>query len=295
MAMPWLEPLLDDASARLAAGRLPHALILSGPDGWGEAVLANALALRILGVGEDRDAAALAHPDLRWLVPEGTGIRVDAVRALAAFAQGTPQSGTRKVGVLAEAHRLNASAANALLKTLEEPPPGTHLLLSTCYPGRLAATIRSRSQNVVIRPDAAAARRWLEAEVPGADLERVLFEHGGAPVAVRDALRAGEEPLHGLLEAALDDRGRAGPVVDSLLASGLAAALPRWYRYVLALAAGRWTPPALRERVAGRAIQAFVDELLWARRLLAVATSPNERLIAERLVARWRRLRGPAA
>src|SRR5690606_25115282 len=128
----WHQPLVDDIRRRLAASALPHALLLAAPEGWGELHLANWLALELLGIEEPRDASVLAHPDLRWVAPEGAVIKVDAVREVVAFAQGTAQSGPRKVAVLADAHCLNVSAANALLKTLEEPPAGTHLVLSSC-------------------------------------------------------------------------------------------------------------------------------------------------------------------
>jgi len=298
--LPWHTALAGSVTARVDAGTLPHALLIAGPAGWGEAAFGNWLALTLLGLdtGRDtaardtaaRDAAALAHPDLRWLAPEGAVIKVDAVREVVAFAQGTPQAGPRKVAVIADAHALNRNAANALLKTLEEPPAGTHLLLLSSHPGRLLPTIRSRCQSLEIRPDPPAARRWLEQRADGADLERLLFEHGGAPVAVMAALEDGQTPLSGLLQRALDPDQDA-EVVPALLDAGLNAALGRWYRYVVALAGG---VAVLQRPVATpRALMAFADELTWARRLLLTSNSPNERLVAERLVVCWRRLEQP--
>jgi DNA polymerase-3 subunit delta' len=287
-ALPWHQPLVDTVRARLAAGALPHALLLAGPEGWGELALANWLALELLGIDGPRDVSTVAHPDLRWIAPEGAVIKVDAVRDLVAFAHGTPQSGPRKVAVVADAHFLNVNAANALLKTLEEPPPGTHVVLYSCHPGRLLPTIRSRCQTLVIRPDPALARRWLEAHAPAEDLERRMLEHGGAPVAVMAALERGEQPLDELIERVFA-AGASRQVVQSLLESGLAGTLARWHRYVLALAAGEWQPRRLAD-VSRRSLMEFADELIWARRQLVTSNSANERLLAERLIARWHHL-----
>lgn len=291
MELPWHAPLLADLAQRRAQARLPHALLVCGPEGWGERELTNRLALDLLELDGDRgdDAAAMAHPDLRWLAPEGSVIKVDAVRELVGFSHGTPQAAARKVAVVADAHYLNPSAANALLKTLEEPPADTHLLLYSAHPQRLLPTIRSRCQLLTIRPDPAAAERWLQAQAPDGDAGRLLFEYGGAPVAVWEALQRQEQPLDALLEMALERRTGVHTVVDALLAAGLSGALGRWYRYVMALAAGTWRPPGLRSADA-RQVHQFADELVWGRRLLMTSNSPNERLVAERLVARWRHL-----
>ncbi len=292
--LPWQTSLAEQVRQRLAGGGMPHAVLVSGPPGWGDEAFANWLALLLLGEDRDLDASTIAHPDLRWIRPDGAVIKVDAVRELAEFAHGTPQAGPRKVAVLAEAHCLNRNAANALLKTLEEPPPGTHLVLASCHPGRLLPTVRSRCQSLVIRPDPASARAWLEARLAargGADdLERRLFEHGGAPVAVMDAVEAGERPLEDLLRRALEDPGATG-VAKALLEGDLTDALARWYRYLLALAAGTWSLERLGP-VPPRAVMAFADELVWVRRQLVSSNSANARLLAERLVDRWRRLAG---
>lgn len=285
---PWLVPLADRLRSALAADTLPHAILISAPPGWGDGVLGNWLALTLLGADVDRDASQLAHPDLRWLVPDGAEIKVDMVREVNALCQGTAQGGARKVAVLAEAHALNRAAANALLKTLEEPPPGTHLLLCSDRPTRLLPTVRSRCQAVVIRPDAEQARRWLAARVPEADLDRLLFEHGGAPLAAAAAAAAGEPSLEPVLLDALQP-GRRAAVLAALQQPDLVDALARWYRYVLALAAGTWRPPALAG-ASGRAVAQFATELVWVRRQLLTSNSANGTLLSERLLSRWRRL-----
>jgi DNA polymerase III subunit delta' len=293
MTLPaWLAAEADRLAAQTAAGTLPHALLVTGPPGWGEIVLANWLALTLLALDPERDASQLAHPDLRWVVRDGAEIKVDTVRGIAEFAQRTPQSGERKVVVLVDADALNQNAANALLKTLEEPPAGTYLILTTTRPARLLATVRSRCQRRVIAPDRALARHWLTGGgIAEAELERRLFEHGGAPLAVAAALESGEALLEPVLLEALRPGSR--PAAHAALHSGdLVANLGRWYRYAAALAAGGWQPPALAG-VSTRAVAAFVDELTWVRRQLLTSNSANGRVLTEHLLARWRTLAQP--
>lgn len=285
---PWLVPLGERLRGALASGSLPHALLISGQPGWGDGVLGNWLALTLLDTDVDRDASQLAHPDLRWVVPDGAEIKVDMIRDVNALCQGTAQGGARKVAVLAEAHALNRAAANALLKTLEEPPPGTHLLLCSDRPARLLPTVRSRCQIVTIRPDAALARDWLATRVPDADLERLLFEHGGAPLSAATAAAAGEASLEPVLLDALQPGSRVA-VLAALQQPDLVSALARWYRYVLALAAGTWRPQALAG-TSGRAVAEFAAELVWVRRQLLTSNSANGQMLSERLLSRWRRL-----
>jgi DNA polymerase III subunit delta' len=289
--LPWHEPLAERLRRNLREGRLAHALLITGPEGWGERAFANWLALHLIDIHDERDAAGLAHPDLRWAQPDGVEIKVDTVRELETFTHGTPQAGPRKVVVVEDAHFLNRSAANALLKTLEEPPSGTYIVLVTCHPGRLIPTIRSRCQPVVIRPNAELAKRWLETTVAVEDLAQRLFEHGGAPVAVSAGIAEGQRPLAPLLARALDPRATK-EVVDALLEQGLPEALGRWYRYVLAMAAGRWPleRPTREAAPSERALMEFADEVTWMRRMLLTSNSANARLLAERLVVRWRDL-----
>ena len=249
--------------------------------------------MTLLGLDGSRDASAVAHPDLRWIVPDGAVIKVDVVRELVAFALGTPQSGKRKVAVLADAHALNHNAANALLKTLEEPPLGTHLLLSSAHPGRLPATVRSRCQVLTIRPDEAAARTWLETRTDAADLDWRLLEHGGAPLPVVDGLERGEAPLGERLTRLLE-AGDVSAAAADLVEAGLVDVLGRWYRYLPGLASGSWRPAPLAG-TAARDVMTFADEIMWVRRQLVSSNSANERLLGERVVARWRQLARPKA
>ncbi len=224
-ALPWPAPLPWQASALAAlAGareRLPHALLVHGLAGIGKHAFALHLAQALLceapradgtACGECagcRYAVAGQHPDLMRLelttLDEESGepvraetIAVERVRALIDFVQLTSHRQGMKVGVIAPADRMNVSAVNALLKTLEEPPPRTHLILVTDQPGRLLATVRSRCRHVLApRPTANEAREWLIAHGV-ADPESLLAQAGGAPLAalmLADPVRQQERQL----------------------------------------------------------------------------------------------------
>ena len=302
--LPWHAEACAQVEARISARRLPHALLIRAPEGWGDVAFADWLALRLLEVNAGQQAAAagaeaadapvarsLAHPDLRWVEPDGAVIKVDEIRALNDFATGTRQSAPRKVAVIERAELLNVNAANALLKTLEEPPPDTHLLLTTSQPGRLLATIVSRCQPVVLKADAGAARRWLD-ERWGEDLVRErLVEYGQAPLTLDSALRADEPPLLGLLGALAVSRQPAQEA-GALLELDAPRLLDRWYRCCVALCGGQLEAP-WSVGVDQTALAGFVDELTRSRQQMLYSNSANARLLIERLALRWRRIYGP--
>jgi DNA polymerase-3 subunit delta' len=208
--LPWL-PLLpwQMGAARAALAQRstwPHALLVYGPRGIGKHALALNFAQALLceapradglACGECpgcRYAAAGQHPDLmrlELLAPDSADgtlaevdiITIDRVRALTEFAQLTSHRQRAKVAVIAPADRMNAAAANALLKTLEEPPPDTYLILVAEQPGRVPPTIVSRCLKLAAPlPTADEALAWLaEAGVDSPDL--ALAQTGGAPLA----------------------------------------------------------------------------------------------------------------
>jgi DNA polymerase-3 subunit delta' len=151
----------------------------------------------------------LVHPE-----EEERPIRVDQVRELGAFVS-LSGSGA-KVGLIAPAERMNRNAANSLLKTLEEPPSGTHLILVSHAPGLLPATVRSRCQALDFRtPSGEDALTWLSSQLPDTPHpERLLALGNGAPLR---ALELAETDTTAVLESLLADmeslvHGRADPV-----------------------------------------------------------------------------------
>ncbi|MEM1433303.1 MAG: hypothetical protein AAGG11_04555 [Pseudomonadota bacterium] len=284
---PWLRPPLAAAEQQLATGRLPHALLLSGPAGWGQDWLADALVRRLLDLDDSRALKELAHPDLRQVDPDGAMLKIEQVRRLGEFATGTRQLAPAKVARLNRAHTLNPQAANALLKTLEEPSPDTYLLLVTEYPGRLLPTIRSRCQQLTVRPDQAAALQWLQRHCGAAPQTAALsFEYGGAPLAVLEAVREERQPLGPALLQALETRDPK-PLLDALLAAAPEEVLLRLLRYLVATQAR--TPAGLTalETVPRRALVAVQQELLFLHRGLLQSNSVNVSLQFERLAHRF--------
>jgi DNA polymerase-3 subunit delta' len=204
--LPWLRPAFAQLDAARRAGSLGHAWLISGPAGVGKLNLALVLARRLFGsdaepaaLDADSALAAMAarhetmdrHPDLHWLFPEEDKetISVDQVRAVIDAFTLTAHRGAAKVVVVEPAEALTPAAANALLKTLEEPTSQGYLLLLSSQPGRLPATVRSRCQHVALRvPDGADVARWLGAAPAAvADARRAV---GGAPLQLAAAIRA---------------------------------------------------------------------------------------------------------
>jgi DNA polymerase-3 subunit delta' len=151
--------------------RLTHAILFTGPDQVGKTTTALAVALHLL------DAAAwpggpLAHPDL-WLEDsDNQNIHIGRVRlggnegpTLQDFLALRPYAGGRRVAVMGRADRLTEQAADSLLKTLEEPPAATHVLLCAAHPERLPQTILSRCELISLSPVAASTiTTWLESQ-----------------------------------------------------------------------------------------------------------------------------------
>jgi DNA polymerase-3 subunit delta' len=253
------ERAIEDSRAR---GRLHHAWLLTGPEGVGKATFAYRAARRLLGAPPDpahgvlgaspdhpvsRQVMARSHPDLFVLERLGEDgkvrkvIPVDEARGLSEFFSKSPASAPHRVAIVDAADDLNVNAANALLKTLEEPPPHGVLLLVSHTPGRLIATIRSRCRRLAFAPmaleDAAAFVRAREDVTEEAAL-RLARMAGCAPgrawalaqanaIAIDDAARALIEDLPLLdegLALSLADRfrGAEGQAQFNLLFDRLA-------------------------------------------------------------------------
>lgn len=166
-------------STALRHGRLPPALLLSGPDGVGKKALALVSGRALVCEREEGDACGQCgacgralrglHPDLMLVEPDGATIKIDRVREVAREIGGRPFEARARAFVIDEAHLLTEQAANALLKCLEEPCPTSHVLLVSAAPQALLPTIRSRCQTLRV------------GSLPPALLADHLVKHHGLP------------------------------------------------------------------------------------------------------------------
>lgn len=182
--LTWHGATFVPTLARFDGDRAPHALLVTGPAGIGKYAFAVALARHVLGRGRTLPGELEAVPDFRRVVPEAPGkaIVVDQIRSLIDFVALT-SAGGHKFALVDPADALNASAANALLKTLEEPPPRSTIVLVSARPSALLPTIRSRCQRILLRPPAPdTAVAWLEQTGAAApDIVRALALSRGSP------------------------------------------------------------------------------------------------------------------
>ena len=204
--------------AHQAAGRLAHAYCLIGEEGIGKAAVARALAEELL-LGEGQPSRLEVHPDF-WSDDRAEAISIDEIRfhpergaqahdqSLQQFLSLKPFVAPLRVALLANAERMTEAAQNCLLKTLEEPPPNTVLVLTTAYPDHLLPTCLSRCQLVAVSP------------VGRSTLAGFIASRSGTP----------EEAEAGLAH------GRPGWAVRAMLDREWVARLDRWAEELSALA-----------------------------------------------------------
>jgi DNA polymerase-3 subunit delta' len=253
---PWNEPILESLKARMEA--LPHALLIHGPRGVGKLALAERIAQLLLCEAADAKRRPCGtcegcrwylggnHPDFRRIEPEALSlqpaeaegeegaapakkgkpsqeIKVDQVRGLAGFLNIGSHRARRRVALVHPAEEMNASAANALLKGLEEPPAGAMFVLVAHRPARLLATIRSRCVAVPVPvPAKDVALKWL-VQQQAKEAERWLAYAGGAPLRALEyatspdnAERAAVSALQAGTPALPDDREHLEALAEAL-------------------------------------------------------------------------------
>ena len=233
---PWLAPAFERLQAARRAQRLGHAWLIAGPSGIGKLNLALVAARQLLHDGAARPqplgpAEALAalgaryapadhDADLHWIHPEEdkNTISVDQIRDLS-HAISLTAHGAAKVVIIEPADAMTPSAANALLKTLEEPSGDAYLFLLSSQPDRLPATIRSRCQRLDIRrPAPATLMTWLG--VTDATIVADAWQMaGGAPLRVAALLAQSDikqnKELRTDLAAITDDTADALAVAET--------------------------------------------------------------------------------
>ncbi len=256
----------------LEGGRLHHAWLFCGPKGVGKATLAYRFARALLGAKRAgpkaldcdpadpvvRRVAALSHPDLlvirRGLNDKGrprAEIIVEEARGLGAFFSLKPAEGGYRVAIIDAADDLNRNAANAILKTLEEPPPKAVVILISHAPGGLLATIRSRCRRLSLKPLDSAI---LAAAMDGLVGEDALAFAEGRPGRALALHGAGFPALAAALEAGLAAAARGGASKLLTLAFDRDGAWPERLSMFLEIAG------AVARRAAGIASGAPLDE-----------------------------------
>ncbi len=287
----------------LGADRLHHALLFEGPAGVGKSFVAEAVAQALLCESRReglacgtcascikvlrRDANGRSvHPDFATVArgmydPAAIGrktqetqeISVDQVRTvvLARIALG-PVLGQGRLFLVRDADELSTSAANALLKTLEEPPPRTYFVLTTTRPGELLPTIRSRTQRIRFAP--------LPEDAITSVLVREGHERAAAEAVARDA--------QGSLAIARDKmKGTGNDAIDGWISSMESALTDKTFAGALKAAEGS---KGSRDAV-GLGLEAFMAHLVDAARKAVATPTPVALRAAERYVRVQRALR----
>jgi DNA polymerase-3 subunit delta' len=253
------EQALADA---LKGARMHHAWMLAGAKGLGKATLAYRFARVALGArrtgpraldvdpedGVSRRIAALSHPDL-FVLRRGFNergrprreITVDDARELGAFFSLAPSEGGMRVAIIDAVDDLNRNAANAILKTLEEPPARSVLLLVCHAPGAALATIRSRCRRLALRPlPDESVRAAMGKDADDAIVRLAKGRPGRAIALAAQGVGAAAAELSGAQTAIA--RGEAGGVLAALYEQTSGEPFER-LAAVLELA-GEWTRAA---------------------------------------------------
>jgi DNA polymerase-3 subunit delta' len=280
-----VQPALDRVEEARRQGGVPPQLLLVGPPGLGRELVAVELAALLtcpLGAGPYCDCGSCdrarrgRHPDVVRIaiLEKKTQILVEQIREVVESAPGRPFEGVRRVWLLdgVEAGRLGEQAANAFLKTLEEPPAHASFVLLAANPFAVLPTVRSRCQQLHL-PGAVAVAGGLE--MAGAPPELAVAVAAGEPVGEMAAR------VRGALEA-----GRAGSARPLLHLARALADEPRAFEVPAAVALELGV--GLADGEAGEELVRLADELLaTARRTRALNHVRERQLLA--CLLRWQR------
>ncbi len=310
---PWQAPQWRQLIAAKQADRLHHALLLDGAQGLGKRDFAEAFAAALLCAAPDEEGVACGkckgcllfkagtHPDLHLIAPEEAGkdILVAPIREHVQRAGLSSQLGGYKVTLIDPADAMNLSAANSLLKNLEEPVSWTVMLLISAHPSRMLATIRSRCQRLQFAPPSPElALEWLQRQGV-VDGRLLLGMAGGAPLR---ALALNDDGVLAMRREALSDflgllegRGDAVEIAGRWEKHDLERLfywMSGWLIDILGLSSGGARSPAnpdmverftaLAARLDGRALFSLLDKVHEGRR--GLRGSLNPRLLLEDLL-----------
>ncbi len=324
---PWQAAQWSNIQRAWKQGRLAHALLLTGPEGMGKRHFGDALAKALLCQNRDPDQTACgqcrscqlfnstSHPDFVELAPEEEGkqIGVEQVRALTGFVSLKSQIGLHKSILVKDAQMMNNSAANAFLKTLEEPNDNTYLVLITDQPAKLLPTIRSRCQFIAFAADrGTGSEQWLKQallklNIINCDPAQLLQMAAGAPL---QALKYAQNGM----QLQIDEFAKSLQQLSQNRLTATQAAtlwLKRssesdffvldWYYLIIhsqllssASVTGKTTFSIPREvseligQISQQGLFHFMDEIKNSKR--AWSTQVNRQLLLEGLFLRWQNL-----
>lgn len=307
--LPWQGTTWARFNQQLADGNLPHALVLAGLPGSGKSRLALALARLLLchapngglNCGKCHScemSAAGSHGDFRWLQPEekSRAIKIDQVREVVTFTTKTASFGDRKVVVLAPADAMNTNAANGLLKSLEEPSPGTFLILVCDQLHGLPATVRSRCQLIKVpAPSLDSSRAWLDQATGDSDESARLLDLADGMPMLAEAMyqRADGEKLIAIRAAC---RGLAAGKLSANQAATMLAEAPMDEALEQMARTARGSIKALdKENLngqTGRCLYEFLDEVGKIQRAVRGGANPNRQLLTEVLLEKLQSVLG---
>jgi DNA polymerase-3 subunit delta' len=301
MPYPWQADQWQQISEQFMTGRCPHGLLFSGPVYVGKKQFSSALAQLALcnapiggyacgGCKACKLFAAGNHPDFLQIEPEelGKAIKVDQIRLVNNFVAVTSQQGGWKVVVISPAEAMNVNAANALLKSLEEPSANTLLLLVCHTPSQLTATIRSRTRILPFPvPPLSQALAWLNkvTTVGDNDPQYLLDQSCGKPLL---ALKLIESDL-------LEQKIAFTHLLDEIAGNELSplVAAERCFK-LNSIERVDWLLDRITRKLkefagteASRRWFIYMDRVILIKRELQSSSNPNLQLLWESLLMDW--------
>ena len=331
---PWQASVWQHLIQRYQGNQLPHALLLSGVKGLGKSRLAKNFARWLLcsqnhnprnanlnsePCGQCQSCLLMkagSHPDFLEIVPESEGkqIPIDTIRNVSSYLSLKSQFAPMQVVVITPAEAMNKYAANSLLKTLEEPTPGSLLVLVSSHPSRLLPTIRSRCQTIELSlPERPQTLEWLSTRLKDlstsasqADVARLLTLAGDAPLlavdyAQQDALRSYQQLLGSFEKLANNQTDPVSEVKvwESVGFSESVKWIYLWIATMIRLKSGigevdnnaEWQEPVLERLAQGLDDQwlfQYLDQVTESMRL--VNSQVNIQLTLEDLLISWQKL-----
>ena len=300
---PWQDVQWGRLISQMNSEKLPHALSLIGPSCIGKEKFAVSFANFILCTSPLNKApcgkcksCCLSrsgnHPDCVIIKPDSKGknINVDSIRDLDAFFSQTSQQRGWKIVIISPAESMNTNAANALLKTLEEPKEKTLIMLVCHDSSRLLATIKSRCQKLIFPvPDRSKVKFWLEKNLPEIRDINELIEHAnGRPILAMNLIETDLIEARNEFNDLLDSLAlnKTSPVnLAEIYKTNDPELIIDWLYYKLVFEIKS------KEKITSLSLSfRYMDKLFQSKRLIQSSANPNLQLIWEELFMNWKHL-----